>query len=100
MAKLPPRIMTQVENLCLPVLLDSASARSLISFDHFQRLCRADTNMQLISTDLTRVTTSGQNLENEGEVKVTLKIKEFSWAWVFLESRRLRGQPILGVDFI
>jgi hypothetical protein len=31
---------------------------------------------------------------------VRLKIHGFSWPWVFLVSRRLRGQPILGADFI
>jgi hypothetical protein len=42
----------------------------------------------------------GQNLEIVGQVKVTLKIQGFSWSWVFLVSRRVWGQPILGADFI
>jgi len=29
-----------------------------------------------------------------------LKIHGLSWSWVFLVSRRVRGQPILGADFI
>jgi hypothetical protein len=31
----------------LPVLLNSGSGRSLISFDHFQQLSRGDPNLQL-----------------------------------------------------
>jgi len=38
---LPPRVEAQMENLSLPVL-DSGSARSLISFNNFQQLCLAD----------------------------------------------------------
>ena len=97
---LPPQIMAQVGKLNLPVLLDSGSARSLISFDHFQQLSRGDSDLQLVSTGVTCVMASGQSLEIVGQVKVRLKIYGFSWPWVFLVSRRLRGQPILGADFI
>ena len=46
----PPQIMAQVGKLHLPILLDSGSARSLISFDHFQQLSRGDPTLQLGST--------------------------------------------------
>jgi hypothetical protein len=46
------------------------------------------------------VTASGQSLKIVGQVKVVLKIHGFSWSWVLLVSRRLRGQPNLGADFI
>jgi hypothetical protein len=49
---------------------------------------------------MTCVTASGQRLEIVGQVKVVLKIHGFSWSWVFLVSRRIYGQPILGADFI
>jgi hypothetical protein len=29
-----------------------------------------------------------------------LKCHGFSWTWIFMVSRRLRSQPILGADFI
>jgi hypothetical protein len=89
-----------VGKLCLPVLLDSGSARPLISFGHFQQLSFLDPNIQLLKTDMTCVTASGQSLEIVGQVKVVLKIHGFSWSWVFLVSRRLRDQPILRADFI
>jgi hypothetical protein len=34
------------------------------------------------------------------QVKLMLKIHGFSWSLVFLVSRRLRSQPILGADFV
>jgi hypothetical protein len=73
--------------------------RSLISFDHFQQLCRADPNLQLISR-FRVCNIVGQNLEIVGQFEVTFKIQEFSWSWVFLVSRRLWGQLILGADFV
>jgi hypothetical protein len=84
----------------LPILLDSGSARSLISFDHFQQLTQGDPNLHLESTVVTCVTASGQSLEIVGQVEVRLKICRVSWSWVFLVSRRLRGEPIVGADFI
>jgi hypothetical protein len=49
---------------------------------------------------VTCVTASGQSLEIVDLVKVRLKICMFSWSWVFLVSRRFRGEPILGAHFI
>jgi hypothetical protein len=97
---LPPRIEVEVGKLCLPVLLHSGSERSLISFGHYRQLMLVDPNLQLLTTDLTCVKVSGQNLDIVGKVKVALRIYGFSWSWVFLVSRRLRVQPIVGVDFI
>ena len=71
---LTSQIMAQVGKLHLLVLLNSGSARSLISFDHFQQLSRGDPTLQLGSTWLTCVTASGQSLEIVGQVKVRLKI--------------------------
>ena len=31
---------------------------------------------------------------------MTLRINKFSWPWRFLVGKKLKGQPILGVDFI
>jgi len=50
--------------------------------------------------ELTCVTASGHNLEIMGEVRATLRINKFSWPWRFLVGKKLKGQPILGVDFI
>ena len=96
----PPRIEAQVAKLHLPVLLDSGSARSLITFHQFQQLNLGGPELKLLPTELSCVTASGQNLEIVGEVKVTVKIHGFSWYWTFLVSKRLQGPPILGVDFI
>ena len=46
------------------------------------------------------MTASGHNLEIMGEVRATLRINSFSWSWRFLVGKKLKGQPILGVDFI
>ena len=73
---------------------------SVISLDHFQSMRRRDPKLQLLQTEVTCVTASGQSLEIVGEVKVPLKIQGFSWTLMFLVSRRLRSQPILGADFI
>ena len=80
----------------LNVLLDSGSMRSVISLDYFQCMRLGDPKLQLLETQLTCVTASGQSLEIVVEVKVPLKIHGFSWTWMFLVSRRLSSQPILG----
>jgi len=49
---------------------------------------------------VTCVTASGQSLEIVGKVKVPLNIHGFPWTWMFLVSRRLKIQPILGANFI
>ena len=90
----------QIGSLCLNVLIDSGSMRSVISFGHFQDMRRGDPKSQLLVTKLTCVTASGESLFIVGEVKVTIKIHGFSWKWKFLVSKRLRSQTILGVDFL
>jgi len=61
---------------------------------------RGDPKLQLLGTEVTFVTASGQSLEIVGEVKVSLKIHGFSWTWMYMVSRRLRSQSILSADFI
>ena len=95
-----PKVEAQLGNLRLNVLLVSGSMRSVISLDHFQSMRRGDPKLQLLENEVTCVTASGQSLEIVGEVQVPLKIHGFSWTWMFLVSRRLRSQPILGADFI
>jgi hypothetical protein len=97
---LPPSIEAQIGKLYLLVLIDSGSARSLISFPHYQQLNQGGPAIELSSTGVSCVAASGHSLEIVGEVKVIVKIQGFSWPSVFLVSRRLQGQPILGVDFI
>ena len=82
-------VEAQIGNLCLNVLIDSGSMRSVISFGHFQDMRRGDPKLQLLETKLTCVTASGESLDIVGEVKVTLKIHGFSWNWEFLVSKRL-----------
>jgi len=95
-----PKVDAQLGNLRINVLLDTGSIRSLISLDHFQNMRRGDPKLKLLETEVTCVTASGQSLEILDEVKVPLKIHGFSWTWMFMVSRRLRSQPILGADFI
>jgi hypothetical protein len=97
---LPPRIEAQVGRLHIPVLLDSGSVRSLVSFRHFLQLTLGGAERKLVPTEVNCVSASGQNHEIVGEVQVTLKIGGFSWPCIFLVSKRLQGQPILGADFI
>jgi hypothetical protein len=97
---LPPSIEAQIGILHLPVLIDSGSARSLLSFRQYEQLNQGGPSIELSSTGVFCVAASGHSLEIVGEVKVTVKIQGFSWPWVFLVSRRLQGQPKLGVDFI
>jgi len=93
-------VEAQIGNLCLKVLIDSGCMRSVISFGHFQDMRRGDPKLQLLETNVTCVTASGESLDIVGEVKVTIKIHGFSWKWKFLVSKKLRSQTILGVDFI
>ena len=95
-----PRIRAQIGNLNCVVLLDSGSSRSIISERHFQLLNRGGQDFKLFDTELTCMTASGHNLEIMGEVRATLRINKFSWPWRFLVGKKLKGQPILGVDFI
>jgi hypothetical protein len=96
----PPSFEAQIGKLHLPVLIDSGSARSLISFSHYQQLNRGGQVVELSGTEVPCVAATGHSLAIAGEVKVTVKIHGFSWPWVFLVSKRLLGQPILGADFI
>jgi hypothetical protein len=93
-------VEAQVAKLHLPVLLDSGSVRSIISLRHFQQLNFKGPQLKLTPTELYCVSASEQSLEIVSEVKVILKIHGFSWPWVFLVSKCLQGQPILGADFI
>ena len=95
-----PKVETQLGNLRLNVLFDSGSMRSLISMDHFQSMRRREPKFPLLGTEVTWVHASGHSLEIVGGVEVPLKIHGFSWTWVFLVSRRLSSQHILGDDFI
>jgi len=95
-----PRTKVQFGNLNCAVLLDSGSARSIILYQNFQQLNRGGEDFKLLDTDVTCVTASEHNLEVVGEVKMTLKVNQFSWTWHFLVGKRFKGQPILGADFI
>jgi hypothetical protein len=95
-----PTVLAQITKLHLPVLLDSGSVRSLISFQHFRELSRTGLELSRLSKEITCVTALGQSIQIIGEVKVSLKIQGFSWPWTFLVSKRLRGPPILGADFL
>jgi len=95
-----PKVQAQLGKLRLNILLDTGSIRSLISLDHFQNMRRGDSKLQLLETEVTCVTASGQSLEIVGEVKVPLKIHGFSWTRMFMVSRRLWSQPILKADFM
>jgi hypothetical protein len=96
----PQIIEAQIGKLHLPVLIDSGSTCSLISFRDYQQLNREVPAMELSSTGMSCVAASGHSLAIVGEVKVTVKIQGVSWPWAFLVSKRLRGQPTLGADFI
>jgi hypothetical protein len=96
----PPRVKKQVAKVHLQLLLDTGSARSLISFQQFRQLNLGGPELKLFPTEVGCVSASGQSLEIVGEAKVALKIQGFSWHWTFLVSRRLREPPILGVYFI
>jgi hypothetical protein len=96
----PPSVEAQIGKLHLPVLIDSGSTRSLISFHDYQQLNQGGPVIELLPTGVSCVAASGHSLVIVGEVKATVKIQGFSWPWVFLVSKRLQGQPILGVDFI
>jgi hypothetical protein len=95
-----PRIEVQIGILRVGALLDSRSIRSLISYKQFQDLRRVNAKLQLCNTQVNCVTVSGQSLEILGETKVPLKVQGFSWMWMFLVSKKLIGDPILGADFI
>jgi hypothetical protein len=71
-----PKVEAQLGNLRLNVLLDSGSMRYLIWLDHFQSMRRGDPKLQLLETEVTCVTASGQSLEVVDEVKVP---------WVFMD---------------
>jgi hypothetical protein len=79
-----PRIEAQVARLNIPVLVDSGSTRSLLSFRHYQQLSLRNSQSRLTSTKVKCVTASGHDLEVIGELQVTLKIHGFSWPWSFL----------------
>ena len=87
-------VEAQVGKLCLKVLIDSDSMRSVISFGHFQEVRRGDPKLKLLETQVTCVTASGESLDTVGEVKVTTKIHGFSWNWKFLVSKKIRSQTI------
>jgi len=96
----PPIIEAQIGRGNFRALLDSGSAKSLISFRHFQQIASAGEHHKLVPTDLSCITASGQSLQVIGEVKLKLNVQGFTWKWPFLVSKKLHGPPILGVDFM
>ena len=95
-----PRIRAQIGNLNCVVLLDSGSSLSILSERHFQQLNLGGQDFKLFDTELTCVIASSHNLEIMGEVRATLRTNNFSSPWRFLVGKKLKGEPILGVDFI
>jgi hypothetical protein len=95
-----PWIEAQVGKLHLSVLLDSGSGRSLVSLRDYQNLNLGGQTENLEPTEVECADAAGQSLGIVGEVKVMVKIQGFSWKWAFLISKKLRGAPILGVDFM
>jgi hypothetical protein len=96
----PPQVEAQIAKIHTPVLLDSGSARSLISLSQFRQLNPGGPEMALQPTTIGCSSASGQNLEIVGESKLVLKIHGYSWSCTFLVSKRLKSTPILGADFI
>lgn len=94
------RIEDQLARLHIPVIVDSGSTRSLISFGHYQQLKLRNPQIWLVPTDVTCATASGQDLEVMGEFHVTLKIHGFSWRWGLFVSKKLKEVSILVADFI
>ena len=68
--------------------------------DQFQSMRWREPKLPLLGTEVACVHASGHSLQIVGGVEVPLKTHGFSWTWVFLVSRRLSSQPILGADFI
>jgi hypothetical protein len=95
-----PCVEAQVGKLHLQVLIDSGSARSLISFRDYQNLNLGGQVAEVTPVDVTCANASGDSLAIVGETLVKIKIQGFSWTWKFLVSKKLQRQPILGVDFI
>lgn len=93
-------VEAQIGKLHLQVLLDSGSVRSLISFGDFQKLNLGGQPPKLTAVDVKCSSASGDNLVIIVEALITLKIHGFSWKWKFLVSKKLRGRPILGMDFM
>jgi hypothetical protein len=95
-----PKILAQLGNLVLLVLIDSGSTRSLISLVLFKRMQLADPRLCLRPVSLQCFTASGHKLDVLGEVELPVKIQGFSWKFTFLVARHLSGSPIFGVDFM
>jgi hypothetical protein len=88
-----PSMEAKIGKLHLPVLIDSGSARSLISFRDYQQLNRGGPVIELLPTAVSCVAASGHSLVIVGEVEVTVKSRVFNGYVFFLSARDSRHNP-------
>ncbi len=81
-------------------LVDSGSARSLISLELFNELRASGLILQTDPSSLVCWTASRTPLHISYEVHFKLKIHHFSWIWKFLVAKDLCFPFILGADFV
>jgi transposase InsO family protein len=93
-------VEVQLGKAHVQVLIDSGSVRSIISVKDFQRVHGQQEGPELKAVMIHCSSASGEDLGILGEADIKLKIQGFTWKWKFLVSTKLRGQPLLGMDFI
>lgn len=81
-------------------LVDSGSARSLISRDLFDLFSSSGLVRKVTPTSLQCMTAARTTLPIDMLASFQIKIEMFSWRWEFLVASRLGADCILGADFI
>lgn len=95
-----PYVLVHFGKLRCGTLLDSGSARSLLSWKQYQLLLQQNKIKSTESTHIQCLTASREVLPISLIVLCSLKIEGFSWPWKFLVSESLGVDCILGADFI
>lgn len=86
--------------LALSALLDSGSARSLISSEIFKRIQNSPQVKKVETIDLFCYTATNEPMRVSQQATVHFKLGHFSWNFIFLISDTLHMDVILGSDFM
>ena len=92
-----PRVTVQLGHLTIRALLDSGSARSIISQEFFMKLQRVDPTLRYGDTSINCISISRQPLRVVG---LHLKIQGFSWNFPLVVVKGSACEFILGSGFI
>lgn len=95
-----PHIRVSLNMLDASALLDSGSARSLVSAQFYQRLVKSHCVKKVKETKMVCYTATNEPMDITVLARIHFKIDRFSWTFDFLVAPSLHMDLILGIDFM